>query len=42
MNNEDTFFFKKKYVGFSKTRDLYCKNIHQIENYDILNSDLIL
>jgi len=42
MNNEDIFFFKKKYIGFSKTRDLYCKNIHQIENYDILNSDLIL
>ena len=42
MNNEDFIFSKNIHIGFSKKRELYCKNIHQIESHDILNSDLIL
>ncbi len=41
MKKRDFFFFKKKYLGFSKTRNFYCKNIQYIENLDVLNSDLI-
>ena len=41
-NSKIILNIKKKYVGFSKTRNLYCNNIQYIENFDILNSDLIL
>jgi len=42
LENEDCAYLKNKFLNFSRPRDLYSRASHQIESYDILNSDLIL
>ena len=42
LENEDCAYLKNKFLNFSRPRDLYCRTPHQIQSYDILNSDLIL
>ena len=42
LENEDRAYLKSKFLNFSRPRDLYSRTSHQIQSYDILNSDLIL